>query len=116
MARSAGDDESRAQAARFEGDVERKAKALLKANRKLAKDVTRWVDASMAKHEEASLKGGDGDDPPLPVSPPPGSGRQIQGGSEEVVVSGGGVEECKGPEQSNAASGEGRSWLGSWLR
>ncbi|CAM9472260.1 unnamed protein product [Laminaria digitata] len=110
MTRSSGDDESRAQAARFEGDVERKAKALLKANRKLAKDVTRWVDASMAKHEEASVKGGDGDDPPLHVSPPPGSGRQIEGGSEGM--GGGGVEECKGSEQSDSASGGGLSWLG----
>lgn len=116
MARSAGDDESRAQAARFEGDVERKAKALLKANRKLAKDVTRWVDASMAKHAEASLKGGDGDDPSLPVSPSADSGRQRGGGSEEAVVSGGGVEECKGSGQRHAASGGVRSWLGSLLR
>lgn len=104
--RSSGDDEeSRAQAKRFEAEVERKAKALLKTNRKLAKDVTRWVDASMAKHEEASLKTGDEALPP----PAPRSG---EGGDDS------GVEESKGGRRSAGDGGDGgaKSWLGSWIR
>ncbi|CAN0461177.1 unnamed protein product [Ectocarpus sp. 12 AP-2014] len=106
MVRSSGDDEgSRAQATRFEAEVERKARALLKTNRKLAKDVTRWVDASMAKHEEACLKTGDEALPP--PTPRSGEGR-----------GNGGVEESKGGRRSAADGGDGggKSWLGSWMR
>ncbi|CAN0377665.1 unnamed protein product [Ectocarpus sp. 12 AP-2014] len=106
MVRSSGDDEeSRAQATRFEAEVERKAKALLKTNRKLAKDVTRWVDASMAKHEEACLKTGDEALPP----PAPRSGEGRGDGC---------VEESKGGRRSAADGGDGcgKSWLGSWMR
>ncbi|CAM9413822.1 unnamed protein product [Ectocarpus sp. 6 AP-2014] len=107
MVRSSGDDEeSRAQATRFEAEVERKAKALLKTNRKLAKDVTRWVDASMAKHEEACLKTGD---EALPPPPAPRSGEERGDG---------GVEESKGGRRSAGDGGDGgaKSWLGSWMR
>lgn len=114
MVRSSGDsEESRAQAARFEAEVERKAKALLKANRKLAKDVTRWVDASMAKHEQASLEGEAGGTGTLPTPPSRQAGGAGGGG-------GGGVEESKGGGQDpgDGAGGGGgvRSWLGGWIR
>lgn len=111
MVRSASDsEESRAQAARFEAEVERKAKALLKTNRKLAKDVTRWVDASMAKHEEACLMKegpGGGDDEALPAPPPRSTGEQS--------YDDGGVEETKGGGKS-AGDGSVKSWLGGWIR
>eukprot|EP00903_Cladosiphon_okamuranus_P008218 g7911.t1 len=110
MLRSSGDnEESRAQATRFEAEVERKAKALLKANRKLAKDVTRWVDASMAKHEEASLKGDASSGGEALPAPPARPGR---GGG------GGGVEESKGGDRSAGdwAEGGAKSWLGGWIR
>lgn len=128
MVRSCGDsEESRAQAARFEAEVERKAKALLKTNRKLAKDVTRWVDASMAKHEEACLKregrdgrGDDDVDEALPVPPPrPEAGAQRERGGGSGGGGGnyddGGVEETKGGGKSDAGSGV-KSWLGGWIR
>lgn len=110
MLRSSLDsEESRAQATRFETEVERKAKALLKANRKLAKDVTRWVDASMAKHEEASLEGDAGEGGMEALSDPPA--RQEKGG-------GGGVEESKGGGRSagDVVDGGVKSWLGGWIR
>lgn len=112
MARSAGDTDSKAQAARFEAEVERKAKILLKANRKLAKDVTRWVDASMAKHEEASLHDeGDGELPP-PSSPPmPSSRMEDEDNDDSVMHHEGGVEESKGQVDGGL-----KSWLGSWVR
>lgn len=116
MVRSSGDsEESRAQAARFEAEVERKAKALLKTNRKLAKDVTRWVDASMAKHEEACLiKGeGEGGDEALPAPAPRSAGEQREGGGGDYDD--GGVEESKGGGQS-AGDGGVKSWLGGWVR
>ena len=115
MLRSSGDsEESRAQATRFEAEVERKAKALLKANRKLAKDVTRWVDASMAKHEEVTLEGNDaaggsGGGGALPIPP----ARQEKGRGD------GGVEESKGSGRSAGDGGEEggvKSWLGGWIR
>lgn len=102
MARSAGDDECRAQAARFAAEVERKAKTILQTNRKLAKDVTRWVDASMALNAEAGSKGGEGGED-----------------GEEVteVTRDAGVEETKGGEGSGVGMGAGgASWLGSWFR
>lgn len=110
MLRSSGDnEESRARATRFEAEVERKAKALLKANRKLAKDVTRWVDASMAKHEEASLKG-DADSLGGALPTPPA--RPVRGGGDA------GVEESKGGGRSAGDGAEGgvKSWLGGWIR
>lgn len=104
MARSAGDDEARAQATRFEAEVERKAKTLLKANRKLATEVSRWVDESMTKHEEApsTLTGDGGEEVSPPCSP----------------VRGGGVEEAKGDGGRSSGGGTDgvTSWLGSWLR
>lgn len=104
MIRSAGDnEESRAQAARFEAEVERKAKVLLKTNRKLAKDVTRWVDASMARHEETRLKEGDESLPSPPLQSEGQSGGGERGGSS-------GVEESKG------SGGGVKSWLGGWVR
>lgn len=99
MIRSAGDnEESRAQAVRFEAEVERKAKALLKTDRKLAKDVTRWVEASMAKNEETRLEEGDESLP----APPSQSESQRESGVEESKGSGGG--------------GGVKSWLGGWGR
>lgn len=125
MARSTRDDDSagRAQAARFEAEVEREAKALLKANRKLARDVSQWVNASMAKHEETSVAAaggpendsgdrgcGEGDLTSLPS-------RQ-QSGEQGEDSDDGGVEERKGFGTEEAVSGYGggvRSWLGGWL-
>ncbi|CAM9300517.1 unnamed protein product [Hapterophycus canaliculatus] len=110
MIRSSGDNEdSRAQAVRFEAEVERKAKFLLKTNRKLAKDVTRWVDASMAKHEETRLKGDDS----LPTPPPQSEGRREGEGRGDS-----GVEESKGGGRSAGDGGGGsvKSWLGGWVR
>lgn len=114
MLRSSGDiEESRAQATRFEAEVERKAKSLLKANRKLAKDVTRWVDASMAKHEEASLEG----DAAVVRGglPAPPTRQENEGGGGG---GGGGVEESKGGGRTAADDAEGgvKSWLGGWIR
>lgn len=112
MLRSSGDnEESRAQATRFEAEVERKTKALLKANRKLAKDVTRWVDASMAKHEEVSLKGDAAELPPPPA-------RQEREGGSGGGEGGGGVEETKGGGRTagDGADGGVKSWLGGWIR
>ncbi|CAM9593347.1 unnamed protein product [Scytosiphon promiscuus] len=105
MMRSAGEnEESRAQAVRFETEVERKAKMLLKTNRKLAKDVTRWVDASMAEHEEARLKDGD---EPLPAPP-----SQSVGHAEGSEPADSGVEESKGSDGGGGV----KSWLGGWVR
>lgn len=92
MARSVWDADGKAQATRFEAEVERKAKALLKANRKLAKDVTRWVDASMAIHEAGHEE------------------------KEKDAIGGGGVEESKGGDSANGIGGGEKSWLGSWFR
>ena len=113
MARSVWDTESRAQASRFDAEVEKKAKALLKANRKLAKDVTRWVDASMAKHEEASSGREDGHDLPSTRSD---TGQGCDDGKGESVEGEGGVEESKGGERASTVDGEQKSWLGSWFR
>lgn len=107
MARSASNDEERAQAARFVAEVEKKSKSLQKANRKLARDVTAWVNASMAKHEEASAAPGDrgskqeDDDVALPVE----AGTDVAGSFD-------GYEESKG----NKSGGSAGSWFGSWLR
>lgn len=107
MVRSAWDTESRAQAARFEARVERKAKTLLRADRKLAKDVTRWVDASMEKHEEARFKGEEGVE--LPAPPPQGSREEDSVGVEMEHL---GVEEAKGGEENGPV----KSGLGGWVR
>lgn len=119
---SAGDDARRAQAARFEAEVERKGKALLKANRKLARDVSQWVNASMARHDEAVSTGelgtgGDG----VELGP---SARDAQNMNVEDEGNGcGGVEEMKGRDGMER-EGDGQSvggggvsaWLGGWLR
>lgn len=89
MARSVWDADGKAQATRFEAEVERKAKAILKANRKLAKDVTQWVDASMAMHEATH---------------------------DEKEKGEGGVEESKGGDTASGMGGGEKSWLGSWFR
>ncbi|CAM9145730.1 unnamed protein product [Pylaiella littoralis] len=119
MVRSSGDnEESRTQAARFEAEVERKAKALLKANRKLAKDVTQWVDASMTKHEACLMKQrkGGGDDEALPAPAPPSAGEQSsEDGGEHTYDDDGGVEETKGAGKG-AGDGGVKSWLGGWIR
>lgn len=118
MARLAGDDdtEGRGQAARFEVEVEKKSKALLKANRKLARDVSQWVNASMAKHEQASGGGTDDCDRRAGID-----STDLPAARESIH----GVEERKGfTEEEDATHGGGQgedrggvgSWLHSWLR
>lgn len=133
MARSAGDDDpaGRAQAARFEAEVEKKAKALLKANRKLARDVSQWVNTSMTRHEEASAfaAGGSENDSRLHANGERGgvdlgsSPTRQQTAEQGDESDDAGVEERKEFDREDAAArydssgygGGARSWLRGWL-
>lgn len=107
MARSAGDDETRAQATRFEAEVEKKSKSLIKANRKLAKDVLRWTNTSMAKLEEASSSMRDAG------SEPDYAEHAEEGGVDGETVESKGID---AGDVGRSTGGGISSWLGNWLR